>query len=101
MTFECFQKHYLVLVSLLCNMFFIKLYLNFRVEYNTPVSKELLKLLKIPVQYYNNILTVLELKHFGSLMNFCDYASRKSMSCFLVNNALDNETYIPTQEQVS
>lgn len=69
-------------------------------EYNTPVSKELLKLLKIPVQYYNNILTVLELKHFGSLMNFCDYASRKSMSCFLVNNALDNETYIPTQEQV-
>ncbi|KAF8770166.1 Vacuolar protein sorting-associated protein like [Argiope bruennichi] len=71
-----------------------------RVEYNTPVSKELLKLLKIPVQHYNNILTVLELKHFGSLMNFCDYNSRKSMSCFLVNNALENETYIPTQEQV-
>ncbi|XP_035219930.1 vacuolar protein sorting-associated protein 35-like isoform X2 [Stegodyphus dumicola] len=71
-----------------------------RVEYNTLVSKELLKLLKIPVQHYNNILTVLELKHFGSLMNFCDYNSRKSMSCFLVNNALENETYIPTQEQV-
>ncbi|GIY05603.1 vacuolar protein sorting-associated protein 35 [Caerostris extrusa] len=71
-----------------------------RVDYNTPVSKELLKLLKIPVQHYNNILTVLELKHFGNLMNFCDYNSRKSMSSFLVNNALENETYIPTQEQV-
>ena len=62
--------------------------LHFRVEYNTAVSKELLKLLKIPVQYYNNILTVLELKHFGNLMNFCDFTSRKSMSCFLVNNAM-------------
>lgn len=80
--------------------YFIKIVLFCRVEYNTPVSKELLKLLKIPVQHYNNILTVLELKHFGNLMNFCDYNSRKSMSCFLINNALENETYIPTQEQV-
>ncbi|KAG8195012.1 hypothetical protein JTE90_008184 [Oedothorax gibbosus] len=71
-----------------------------RVEYNTPVSKELVKLLKIPVQHYNNILTVLQLKHFGSLMEFCDYNSRKSLSCYLVNNALENETCIPTQDEV-
>lgn len=71
-----------------------------RVEYNTPVAKELLRLLKIPVQNYNSMLTVLKLDHFGVLLDFCDFYSRKTMSAFLVNNALENETFIPTQEQV-
>lgn len=72
-----------------------------RVDYNTSVAKELLKLLKIPVQHYNNILTVLKLEHFGNLMDFCDYQNRKAMSSFLINNALENETFISTQEQVN
>ncbi|XP_023218735.1 vacuolar protein sorting-associated protein 35-like [Centruroides sculpturatus] len=72
----------------------------FRVDYNTSVAKELLRLLKIPVQNYNNLLTVLKLEHFGELLDFCDYHSRKTMSTFLVNNALENETLIPMQEQV-
>lgn len=71
-----------------------------RVDYNTSVAKELLRLLKIPVQNYNNLLTVLKLEHFGELLDFCDYHSRKTMSTFLVNNALENETLIPMQEQV-
>ncbi|XP_067132333.1 vacuolar protein sorting-associated protein 35 isoform X1 [Centruroides vittatus] len=71
-----------------------------RVDYNTSVAKELLRLLKIPVQNYSNLLTVLKLEHFGELLDFCDYHSRKTMSTFLVNNALENETLIPMQEQV-
>ncbi|XP_022256816.1 vacuolar protein sorting-associated protein 35-like isoform X1 [Limulus polyphemus] len=71
-----------------------------RVEYNTPVAKELLRLLKIPVQIYNNLLTVLKLEHFGSMLDFCDYHSRKTMSIFVLNNALENDTLIPTSEEV-
>ncbi|WAR11383.1 VPS35-like protein [Mya arenaria] len=68
-------------------------------EHGSPVSKELMRLMKIPIDTYNNILTVLELQHFGPLFEYFDYQSRKVMSCYLVSNALENETEIPSQEQ--
>ncbi|KAL3860250.1 hypothetical protein ACJMK2_010400 [Sinanodonta woodiana] len=69
-------------------------------EHGSPVSKELMRLMKIPIDIYNNILTVLKLQHFGPLFEYFDFHSRKVMSCYLVTNALENETHIPTQEQV-
>ena len=60
-----------------------------------------MRLMKIPVDIYNNILTVLQLQHFGPLFEYFDYQSRKVMSSYIIANALDNETCIPTQEQVS
>ncbi|XP_052274611.1 vacuolar protein sorting-associated protein 35-like isoform X3 [Dreissena polymorpha] len=69
-------------------------------EHGSPVSKELMRLMKIPIENYNNVLTVLELQHFGPLFEYFDYQSRKAMSCFLISNALENETNIPTQDQV-
>ena len=57
-------------------------------------------MLKIPIDNYNNILTLLELKHFGPLFDYFDYEGRKNMSLYVVNNALDNSTQIPMQDQV-
>ncbi|XP_064466793.1 vacuolar protein sorting-associated protein 35-like [Ornithodoros turicata] len=71
-----------------------------RVEFSTAVGKELVRLLKIPVQSYNNLITLLQLSHFGSLLQLCDYKGRKTMASFLVNNALENDTLLPTHEQV-
>lgn len=65
------------------------------------MSKELTRLLKIPVDTYNNILTVLQLKHFPPLFEYFDYESRKSMSCYVLSNTLDYNTTILAQEQVS
>lgn len=56
--------------------------------------------MKIPVDNYNNLLTILELQHYGPLLDLFDYHGRKNLAAYLVNNALDNETQIPTQEQV-
>lgn len=64
------------------------------------MSKELTRLLKIPVDTYNNILTVLQLKHFPPLFEYFDYESRKSMSCYVLSNTLDYNTTIVGQEQV-
>ena len=50
------------------------------VEHRTPVGRELEKLLKIPVDSYNYILTVLSLEHFIPLLNCYDYSGRKEMS---------------------
>lgn len=60
-----------------------------------------MRLMKIPVDTYNNILTVLQLQHFGPMFEYFDYQSRKIMSCYMINNALENETLIPSQEQVN
>lgn len=68
---------------------------------SSAVSKELTRLLKIPVDTYNNILTVLQLKHFPPLFEYFDYESRKSMSCYVLSNTLDYNTTIVAQEQVS
>lgn len=59
-----------------------------------------MRLMKIPVDSYNNILTVLELSHFGPIFDYFDYQSRKLMCSYLINNVLENETCIPTQDQV-
>jgi len=71
-----------------------------RIEYNSAVSRELTKLMKIPVDNYNNLLTVLELQHYAPLLDTFDYHGRKNLAAYIVTNALDNETLIPTQEQV-
>ncbi|XP_072135753.1 vacuolar protein sorting-associated protein 35 isoform X2 [Mobula birostris] len=67
---------------------------------SSAVSKELTRLLKIPIDTYNNILTVLKLKHFHPLFEYFDYESRKNMSCYILSNALEYNTEIVGQEQV-
>ena len=69
------------------------------VEHRTPVGRELEKLLKIPVDSYNDILTVLSLEHFIPLLNCYDYSGRKEMSAYLVNNVINNATLIPSPEK--
>ena len=39
-----------------------------RIEYGTPVGREMEKLLKIPISNYNNVLTVLALPNFAPLI---------------------------------
>lgn len=68
-------------------------------ESHSSVAKELLKLLKIPLDNYNNLLVVLQLKHYAGLMQHLDYFGRKSLSIYILNNALENETIIPTAEE--
>ena len=70
-------------------------------ETGSAVSKELMRLMKLPVDSYSNVLTVLKLEHFGPLFEYFDYQARKTMSIYIINNALDNETVISTAEQVS
>ena len=73
----------------------------FSMDKNNAVSKELTRLLKIPVDSYNNILTLLKLQYFSPLFDYFDYTSRKEMSLYVVTNAVDSAVKIPTQEQAS
>ena len=70
------------------------------VEHRTPVGRELEKLLKIPIDSYNDVMIVLSLEHFIPLLNCYDYSGRREMSAYLINNVIDNSTLIPTPEKV-
>lgn len=71
-------------------------------ESHSQVARELLKLLKIPIDHYKNILIILKLKHYAALLQHLDFNGRKSLSIFILNKALidnkDFETTIPTAE---
>ncbi|XP_058967807.2 vacuolar protein sorting-associated protein 35-like [Pocillopora verrucosa] len=67
---------------------------------NNAVSKELTRLLKIPVDSYRNILTLLQLEYFAPLFKYFDFSSRKEMSLYVITNAVESAITIPTQEQV-
>lgn len=71
-----------------------------QVEYNSSVSRELTRLLNIPLQTYNNILTILKLSNFTPLLGVFDVEGRKNMAALIVNNALSNGTFISTPEEV-
>jgi vacuolar protein sorting-associated protein 35 len=68
------------------------------INQSLSVNQELSRLLRICIDFYNNILTILNLKYFPKLLTKFDYQSRKSLSLYLVMNILDNETLIPTDD---
>ncbi|XP_046683353.1 vacuolar protein sorting-associated protein 35 isoform X3 [Homalodisca vitripennis] len=70
------------------------------VVYSSGVGKEMMTLLRLPVDQYNNVLTVLRLEHYSPLLQCFDYNGRKTLAAYLVNNALNSDTYINTPEQV-
>ena len=77
-----------------------QLLLTCRVEYGTPVGRELEKLLKIPINNFNNILTVLQLTDFDPLLDLFDFDGRKAMAVYIANDVLEMQTLIPTEDQV-
>lgn len=70
------------------------------INHSLAVNQELSRLLRVCIDFYNNVLTILDLKFFPRLLERFDYTSRKSLSLYLVMNILENETMIPTDEQV-
>ncbi|XP_077302985.1 vacuolar protein sorting 35 [Arctopsyche grandis] len=75
--------------------------MKYKIEFNTNVWKELMRLLKLPVDHYKDILTVIRLGNYSNLLEYLDYAGRKTIAVYLITSVLDNGTLISTQEQVN
>ena len=75
--------------------------LSFRIHSGSALGRELSRLLRLPCDNYNNLLTVLQLKCFTPLLNLLDYSGRKVLATYLVTNAVENETCVPAHDQVS
>lgn len=68
---------------------------------DSPVGKELNRLLRMIISHYNSLVTLLELSHFSQILQRLDFSGRKSTALHLANNALESETSLTTHEQVN
>ena len=68
---------------------------------NTPAGRELQKILKVPIDNYEDILTVLNIDHYPVLYKLFDYDGRKSLSMYLLQGLLDKDATITTSSQVA
>lgn len=57
--------------------------LVFSIQHNGTVGKELAKLLRIPVDHYNNVLTLLQLTSYGELIRALDYRGRAQACAYV------------------
>eukprot|EP01135_Chromosphaera_perkinsii_P010494 Nk52_evm4s2152 gene=Nk52_evmTU4s2152 len=68
---------------------------------NPACARELNKLLKIPVDTWENPITLLQLDHFGSVFVFFGYESRKTLALYIAERILEKRVTIENPEQVS
>ncbi|VDP00365.1 unnamed protein product [Soboliphyme baturini] len=72
-----------------------------KIPYNGSVGKELTKLCRIPVDGYNNVLTLLKLPNYQSTLEVFDYRGRIQNSLYITANMLSNETMVMTVEETN
>lgn len=71
-----------------------------RVSFNTPLSREMIRLLKMPVDLYNNALRILRITNFEPLMRRLDYTgARKTLAAHILSNIVEHDTSIPGVEE--
>ena len=67
---------------------------------NTSTGRELQQLLKVPVDSYDDVLTVLKLENYSSILKHFDYDGRKSLAVYLLQAILDKNEAITSWTQV-
>uniref|UniRef100_A0A2P2HXC5 Vacuolar protein sorting-associated protein 35 n=1 Tax=Hirondellea gigas TaxID=1518452 RepID=A0A2P2HXC5_9CRUS len=98
---QCYSSRLDLVDSVLANTAHIFDNLNItKIHSGSPLGKELSRLLRLPTGNYNDLLVILQLVNFPKLLQLLDYQGRKTISTFLMNNAIDNGTIIPSPEQV-
>ena len=60
-----------------------------------------MKLLKIPVDIYDDTLRVLQLEYYPKVLQLFDYHGRKQFATHLATTVVDKTVYIPTPDAVS
>lgn len=52
------------------------------------------------MDFYNNILTLLQIANYGPVLSAFDYRGRTHSCAYIISNALERSTLIETPEQV-
>ncbi|XP_075239020.1 vacuolar protein sorting-associated protein 35-like [Convolutriloba macropyga] len=77
---------------------------NFQIEKlqaRSKVAIELDKMLKLPVDHYNDLLLVADMTGFLPLLTFLDWEPRKDLCCYLIENALKHACLVSDVEKTN
>ncbi|XP_063542609.1 vacuolar protein sorting-associated protein 35 [Cydia strobilella] len=69
-------------------------------EQNTPVFKELMKILKLPGEQYKDVLTLTKLQHYRPLIAHLPHSGRTTLAAHLASLLIDAGTVVSTPEDV-
>lgn len=57
--------------------------------------------MKVPIDSFEDPLTILQLSHASAVFEMFDFTGRKSLACHLVQAIVNKVAYITTADQVS
>lgn len=61
-----------------------------RAPYSSTLGRELMKILRIPVDQYGQIDKLLQLKHYGDITGLMDYRGRTQAAAYVLQKIVDN-----------
>lgn len=68
---------------------------------DSAAGKQLIRLLSIPIEQYQNVLTVLDLDNYAAIPYFLSYEGRKNIATQIVESLLRHNTVIQEAEQAN
>uniref|UniRef100_A0A7E4W5A2 Vacuolar protein sorting-associated protein 35 n=1 Tax=Panagrellus redivivus TaxID=6233 RepID=A0A7E4W5A2_PANRE len=68
---------------------------------SSNVGKELIKLLEIPIQQLDDVIRLLDISEFGTLMSVLNYRGRCQVAVTLIENILDSETQLTEEAHIN
>ena len=72
----------------------------FSIESNSATGRELQRLMKVPVDSYSDVLTVLKLEKYPTLYQIFDFEGRKCLSLYLLQSILDKSVFLTSLTEV-
>ena len=85
-----------------CNVYFVFNMLGSSVDITaSSASKQIVVLLNQPLNGFKNILRVLSLEHYPTVMGFLSYNTRKRVSEDIAKSAITNKTVLSSADQVN
>uniref|UniRef100_A0A915P651 Vacuolar protein sorting-associated protein 35 n=1 Tax=Meloidogyne floridensis TaxID=298350 RepID=A0A915P651_9BILA len=102
--FNLFSKHIDKMVESRSQMPFDEIIsIQFGFEFilaNSLIGRELTKLLKLPIENYNNIIELLALESYSNILQLLDICGQRKIAAFIIENALENNTLIECEEHL-
>jgi vacuolar protein sorting-associated protein 35 len=71
-----------------------------RIAINTVIGRELNKLLKVPIEHYNNLIGLLKLDSYSQAIRLLDRHGQRQVASALIQNAIEVDTQIESEEQL-
>ncbi|VDK67338.1 unnamed protein product [Litomosoides sigmodontis] len=71
-----------------------------RAPYNSVVGREIMKLLRIPVDQYNSVDKLLQLEHYTDVLELMDYRGRTQAAAYVLRKMVDNDAVLTTMDAV-